>query len=253
MGRIENCEKNFGALFGGKPADQNTGNDPEMMMILQRWIFGEVFETGHLDPKMRELITVVCLTAMQTLPQLKAHTNAALNIGNSPLQIREAVYQCAPFIGFPRTLNALDAINEVFAARGIQLPLETKGTVTEEDRYERGLAIQNPVYGNEIRDKYAGLPDGIGEALPRFLTEVCFGDFYARGVLTLQQRELLILCVLTSLGAQQQIKAHIKGNLKAGNRRETLYAAILQCLPYIGFPAAFNTMNCVMETENQDL
>ncbi|MBD5542197.1 MAG: 4-carboxymuconolactone decarboxylase [Lachnospiraceae bacterium] len=250
MNRIEKCEQVFKALFKGEPSTMEDGNDPELMIILQRFIFGEVFETGMLDKKTRELLTVVCLTAMQTLPQLKAHTQGALNAGNSPLEIREAVYQCAPFIGFPRTLNAVSVIDEVFLANGISLPLPAQGTAEEDRRYEKGLAIQSPLYGNEIREKYADLPDGMGEALPRFLTEVCFGDFYTRGILSVQERELLMLAVLAALGADTQIKAHVIGNLKAGNKKEDLYAAMIQCLPYIGFPAAFNAINMIKSIES---
>lgn len=102
MSRIEKCEEVFGKLFGGKPADLTTGNDPEMMIILQRFIFGQVFDTGELEDSDRELITVVCLATLQTLPQLKAHIQAALNIGNSPISIRKVIYLCAPIIGFPQ-------------------------------------------------------------------------------------------------------------------------------------------------------
>ena len=49
------------------------------MNILQSLIFGEVFYIGNLDDKTREPITITALTTNQTLPQLKAHTNAALN------------------------------------------------------------------------------------------------------------------------------------------------------------------------------
>lgn len=245
MDRIEKCKEVFADLFGGEPATMESGNDPELMIILQRFIFGEVFETGTLDKKIRELLTVACLTAIQALPQLKAHVQGALNAGNSPLMIRETIYQCAPIIGFPRTLNAISVADEVFLEAGISLPLPAQGKTEESNRYEKGLALQYPLYGNEIKEKYEDLPDGIGEALPRFLTEMCFGDFYTRGVLSVQERELLVLAVLAALGADVQIKAHALGNLKAGNSRETLYAAMVQCLPYIGFPAAFNAINII--------
>lgn len=58
--------------------------------------------------------------------------------------IREAIYQLAPFLGFPRTFNAVAAINEVFQARGIELPLSAQGTVSDADRYPKGLAEQAP-------------------------------------------------------------------------------------------------------------
>ena len=128
MTRTEICNENMQKLFGSGMA--TSGDDVEMMQILQKYIFGEVFTVGDLDIKTRELITVVCLTTMQTLPQLKAHINGALNAGNSPLEVREAIYQCAPFIGFPKTLNALGVLNEVFKERNIQTPLESAITVS---------------------------------------------------------------------------------------------------------------------------
>ena len=53
MDRIELCRKNYTALFGGD-ALTGTGTDPELMDILQKYIFGEVFAVGDLDLKTRE-------------------------------------------------------------------------------------------------------------------------------------------------------------------------------------------------------
>ena len=64
MDRIELCKKNYTALFGGE-ALNDEGTDPEIMDILQKYIFGEVFRTGELDIKTREMITCVCLATMQ--------------------------------------------------------------------------------------------------------------------------------------------------------------------------------------------
>src|SRR5215210_1913291 len=119
--RIERTQKKYQQLFGAPAVMSAT--DPELMTILQRFIFGEVFYIGNLDDKTRELITITTLAANQTLPQLKAHTTAALNIGVKPVEIREVVYQLAPFIGYPKVLNALDTINNVFRSKGIALPL----------------------------------------------------------------------------------------------------------------------------------
>ena len=131
MNRIERTEKTYKELFGQNITASKT--DPELMTILQRFIFGEVFYAGDLDIKTRELITITTLTVNQTLPpQLKAHTNAALNVGVKPIEIRESIYQLAPFIGFPKVLNALDTINSVFESRNIPLPLQSEGTVKED-------------------------------------------------------------------------------------------------------------------------
>lgn len=230
MDRIENCQEKFEMLFGGKPT-QNEGNDPEFMRILQRFIFGEVSYTGSLDDKMRELVTITVLTVNQTLPQLKAHVAACLNIGISPIAIRETVYECAPFIGFPKTLNAIAAMDEVFTANGIALPLESGETVTEQDRFAKGLALQKPVYGDEIKDRYTWLPAEFAEAVPRFLTELCFSD--------------VMLAALG--GAEVQVRSHIEGALKTGSTKEEVVCALVHAMPYMGVPRLFNALNCSKE------
>lgn len=244
MNRIEVCKKNYAALFGGE-ALTGQGTDPEFMNILQKFIFGEVFAVGDLDLKTRELITCTTLAVMQTLPQLKAHVAAALNVGASPAELREAIYQCAPFIGFPKTLNAIAVMNEVFTEKGIQLPLEPQGTVTEANRAEKGIAIQQPLYGDEVRERFADVPNGIGEDVARFLTEYYFGEICTRGGLDLKMRELLIYCVLTTIEADSQLRSHTLGNIKLGNTKEILAAAVVQCLPYIGFPPAMKALNVI--------
>jgi 4-carboxymuconolactone decarboxylase len=244
MNRVELSAEKFEQLFGAAP--ETGGTDPELMAILRHLIFGEVFHIGALDDRTRELITIVLLVTNQTLPQLRSHTAAALNVGATPVEIREAVYQCAPFLGFPKTLNGVAVINEVFADRGIELPLAGQATVSEGERLERGRAIQHPLYGDEIRDTYAGLPESLRGVVPRMLTEFCFGDFYTRSGIDLAMRELLVLCVLAALGgADEQLRPHAAGNLKAGNSLEVQIAAMIHCLPYIGFPRALNAIRII--------
>ena len=237
MNRIEICKKNYHELFGGEALPKD-GSDAEFMAILQKYIFGEVFAIGNLDNKTREMLTVTSLAAQQTLPQLKAHINAALNVGVSPIELREAIYMEAPFIGFPKTLNAIGVMNEVFKERGIQLPLKETKTVSEENRFEKGFEIQNPVYRNEIKEALSGLPDDMGDEVARLLTEICFGDFYTREGLDVKTRELVTISILLTIGKMDTLESHIKGNIKVGNSEETIVAAIIQVMPYVGFPNA---------------
>jgi 4-carboxymuconolactone decarboxylase len=234
-------ERLFGPRDAGAPDD-----DPELGSILRRFIFGDVFDTGVISDQTRELITVTVLTCLQTLPQLSSHTAAALKVGVEPIQVREAIYQLAPFIGFPRTLNAVTTINEVFRGHGLDVPLPPQGTVSDPDRHARGLAEQAPLYGTEIMDDMADLPEPFNEALPRFLTEFCFGDFYTRGGLTLAERELLVLCALATLGdTAAQLGPHGRACLQVGNSKTAVVAALVHCFPYIGFPRAVAAIRAV--------
>ena len=227
MTRYDIANKNLQTLFNIS-LENNSNTDKDFMDILQKYIFGEVFEVGNLDIKTRELLTVTTLTCLQTLPQLKAHINGALNAGNSPIEIREAIYQCAPFIGFPKTLNALAVFNEAIKERGLEGELKSSVTTVEVDRFKKGFEIQNPIYGDEIKKTFKKLPDNMGDDVARFLTEVCFGDFYTREGLELKTRELLTIAILTASKNTDTLKSHIKGNLKLGNSSSTIAAAIIQ-------------------------
>jgi 4-carboxymuconolactone decarboxylase len=93
----------------------------------------------------------------------------------------------------------------------------------------------------------ARLPEEFRGTMPRFLTEFGFGDFYARTGLDLAMRELLVLCLLATLGQAPQIRAHVIGNLRVGNSKERQVAALVHCFPYIGIPLALNAIRAVQD------
>ena len=252
MNRQDNKERKLEKLFGSSEAGRSE-TDQEFMDILQGFLFGEVSCVGSLDDHMRELVTITTLTTIQAFPQLKAHVKAGLNAGCQPVEIRETVYQCAPFIGFPKTLNAIEVMNEVFRENGIKLPLPDQRTVTEEDRYKKGLEIQAPVYGTEIKERYTWLPGDFAEAVPRYLTEICFGDFSTREGLDGKTRELLTVIILAAMGgAEVQVKSHVYGALKVGNTKEEIVCALVQAAGYMGIPRLFNALNVSRELLDKD-
>lgn len=246
MDRVENSKEKFKQLFGNGVPTINI-SDPDFQEILNHFIFGEVFSQGNLDDKQRELITMAVLTVNQTLPQLKDHIYAALNVGLTPVEIKEAVYQCAPYIGFPKTLNALNEVNEVFKVEKIALPNKSQKSVDEGNRFEKGLEVQMGIFGEVIAKMQESAPAN-QKHIQDYLSAFCFGDFYTRGGLDLKTRELLTLCIVSALGgAEGQVKAHVQGNINVGNDKELLITALTHCLPYMGFPRTLNAIACINE------
>lgn len=247
MDRIERSKQKYAELFGMNAPLSVSTTDPEFQDILSRFIFGEVFYQGSLTDQQRELIILVILTTYQTLPQLRAHLNVALNVGLAPVEIKEAIYQCAPYIGFPKTLNALNQANEVFDERRISLPLESQAQVDEDNRFEKGLQQQEAIFGDVIRQMRENAPEN-QKHIQDYLSAFCFGDIYTRTGLDIKTRELLTLCILCALGGcENQVKGHIQGNLNVGNDKARMIEAITLCLPYMGFPRTLNALNCVNE------
>ncbi|MEX2142562.1 MAG: carboxymuconolactone decarboxylase family protein [Pirellulales bacterium] len=90
------------------------------------------------------------------------------------------------------------------------------------------------------------LPGGHAQAIPRLLTESCFGDFYTRKGLDIRTRELTIFCALAALGGtERQMASHAVGNIKVGNNKETLISAMVHCYPYTGFPRIANAISVI--------
>ena len=111
MDRIEICKQNYHTLFGGE-ALTGQGSDPEMMDILQKFIFGDIYSRGALDLQTRELLGYCVLTTLEAESQLHSHYHGNINAGNSPETLTAAVIQCLPYIGFPAAIKALRIIKE---------------------------------------------------------------------------------------------------------------------------------------------
>ena len=92
---------------------------PDLSRFVIEYPYSEIYTRSEVDLKTRELCTVAALTVLGTIPQLKEHINAALNVGNSPTEIVEIMMQMSAYCGFPKAINAVMAAKEVFIERDL--------------------------------------------------------------------------------------------------------------------------------------
>ena len=75
--------------------------------------FGDYYTRTGLDLKQREMITFCFLAAQGGCePQLTSHAKGNMNLGNDQAFLMKVVSQCLPYIGYPRSLNAVSCINK---------------------------------------------------------------------------------------------------------------------------------------------
>lgn len=75
--------------------------------------FGDYYTRTGLDYGHREMITFCFLAAQGGCePQLTSHAAANMRIGNDKAFLIKIISQCLPYIGYPRSLNALRCVNE---------------------------------------------------------------------------------------------------------------------------------------------
>ena len=89
---------------------------PEESRHINKWLtdncFGDYYTRKGLDYKQREMITFCFLAAQGGCePQLTSHAVNNMKVGNDKAFLIKVVSQCLPFIGYPRSLNALACVN----------------------------------------------------------------------------------------------------------------------------------------------
>ena len=221
--------------------------DPELIELFDNFAFDEVISYGNLDTKTRVMMILGSTIACQAQGEYKMMVNAALNVGVTPIEVKEILYQSVPYVGIAKVVDFIYLTNEILTERGIALPLEGQSTTTPETRFEKGLEVQKAIFGDLIDKMYEASPANQLH-IQKYLSANCFGDYYTRKGLDLKTRELLTFSIILSLGGcEPQLKGHVQGNLNVGNDKQVLLSTVTQLLPYVGYPRTLNAIRCINE------
>ncbi len=239
----QKARENFEKLLGAKK-DQLFASDKEYFINHINFTFDESFIKANLDTQKYFLITLASTLAVGGKIEFKALLQGAIKNDISPIVIKEVIYQATPYVGFARVCDFLSLCNKVFKKLNIALVLTPQGTTTQENRKIKGREMQNAIFGEANITKMIESTPEDKTFINDFLSANCFGDYYTRTGLDLKTRELLTLVYLISLGGlDNQVKAHIQGNLNMGQSRKDLLNIIAALIPYIGYPKALNALN----------
>jgi 4-carboxymuconolactone decarboxylase len=109
-------------IVGAEVVEELYASAPDDEQHIQRFLsancFGDHYTRGGIDIRTRELLTFAMLVSLGGCePQAKGHVAANLNVGNDREVLLAVATQLLPFIGYPRTLNALRVIDEVAPAQ----------------------------------------------------------------------------------------------------------------------------------------
>ena len=233
-------------LFSGCESEL-AATDPELIEIFDNFTFAEVLGYGDLDVKTRMMCILASCIAGAAQTEFRTMLEGALNVGVTPVEAKEVVYQAVPYVGMARTVDFVHIVNGVLTARGVALPLEGQSATSPETRFEKGLAVQKAIFGERIDAMRAAAPEN-QQHIQDYLSANCFGDYVSRGGLDAKVRELLTFSMLLTLGGcEPQLRGHIQGNLNVGNDKRTLLAVVTQLLPYAGYPRTLNAIACLNE------
>ena len=116
------AELYFKGVKGERPFDLWRAFDKDLAKDLSLFITGQMYAREKIPHKTRQLVTVAALTVLSRLEELRLHIQAALNVGCTPHEIAEVIFQTAIYGGMPATNQGLKTLQSVLEERG-QWPL----------------------------------------------------------------------------------------------------------------------------------
>jgi len=120
---IEKTQKTAALYFKDvkdeKPFDLWRAFDKDLAKDLSLFITGQMYAREKIPHKTRQLVTVSVLTVLSRLDELKLHIQAALNVGCTPQEIAEVMFQTFTYGGVPTVNAALKTLRTVLEEKGL--------------------------------------------------------------------------------------------------------------------------------------
>ncbi len=171
--------------------------------------------TMNLNGKQQALVAIAANEAKGNIEGLKVALNEGFDDKLTISEAKEALSHLYAYTGFPSSLNALGALQQVIKER------EAAGMKTEAGRDADPLPSDYDALkqGTEVQTKLTGVPFNY-EFAPQadyYLKAHLFGDIFARNNLSHAEREIVTVSAISALpGCEPQLIAHVNGARNMG-------------------------------------
>jgi len=102
-----------------KPYDLWRAFDKDLAKDISLFITGQMYGREKIPHTTRQLITIAALTVLSRIDELRLHIQIALNVGCSPEDIAEVIFQTFVYGGMPATNSALKTLKSVLQERDL--------------------------------------------------------------------------------------------------------------------------------------
>lgn len=107
-----------------------------------------------------------------------------------------------------------------------------------DERFERGLKVRREVLGDDYVDRALSTATPVTAEFQELLTKYAWGEIWRRPGLDRKTRSVITVALLTALGQERELAAHLRGALNNGLTRDEIKEVLLQTAVYCGIPAA---------------
>jgi len=168
----------------------------------------------ELSSKQQGLVAIAATGAKGDIDGLKQAIHTGFDKGLTVVEIKEALCQLYAYAGFPRSLNALSAMQQVMALReqqGLKMEPGKEADPLPQGYHaiRQGAEVQTALFGPV---NYTFAPE-----MDYLLKAHLFGDVFAPNSLTHKDREIITVSAISALpGCESQLSAHVGAAAKTG-------------------------------------
>ena len=177
-----------------------------------------------LTTKQQALVAIAACEAKGNIEGLKIALDEGFEQGLTVSEAKEALSQLYAYTGFPRSLNALGALQQVIkerteAGKRTEAGREADPLPSDYDALKQGTEVQTQLVGGKpFTYSFAPQTD-------YYLKAHLFGDIFARNNLSFADREVVTVSAISALpGCEPQLVAHVSGARNMGVSDEALKA-----------------------------
>ncbi len=112
---------------------------------------------------------------------------------------------------------------------------------TRKQLAEHGLSIRRQVLGSKYVDAALDNVNDFNRPLQELLNEYCWGAGWGSEGLSLRERSIVVLSILTALGRSHEVETHTRGALNNGLTPNEIASVFMHAAIYAGVPAAVDS------------
>jgi 4-carboxymuconolactone decarboxylase len=113
------AELYFKGVAGERPFDLWRSFDKELAKEISLFYTGKLYAREKIPHRTRQLAAVAALTVLERTEELKFHLHGALNVGCTPREVAEVIFQMATYGGVPVVNSALKVFRAVLQEKGL--------------------------------------------------------------------------------------------------------------------------------------
>ncbi|WP_169777104.1 carboxymuconolactone decarboxylase family protein [Campylobacter mucosalis] len=173
------------------------------LIILGLSVFSLAF--GEVSDRQLKFAALSADIAMPNLENFKLMAKSSLENGVKINELKELIAHDAAYLGFPRALNALNALNEVTKGQNYELG-KAREIKPDSDFYAKGVQMLSMLLGQKAPELLQN-----DATFDFMLKSYLFGFLFDSHILSPLDREIIVISVLSSLdGVEAQLKSHLK-------------------------------------------